>query len=96
MVIMILKYVKALEEIDKHLAAHREFLYENFKQKKFICSGRQNPRVGGIILANVDNIDEAKKISQADPFSINEVAEYSFIEFVPGKYDDRFACFMNQ
>lgn len=30
MVIMILKYVKALEEIDKHLAAHREFLDENF------------------------------------------------------------------
>ena len=31
MVIMILKYVKVLEEIDKHLAAHREFLDENFK-----------------------------------------------------------------
>ncbi len=95
MVIMILKYVKVLEEIDKHLAAHREFLDENFKQRKFICSGRQNPRVGGIILANVESIDEAKLLSQADPFSIHEVAEYSFIEFVPGKYDDRFACFAN-
>jgi len=95
MVIMILKYVKPLEEIDQHLAAHREFLDANFNQKKFICSGRQNPRVGGVIIANVDGIDEAKTIAQKDPFSINKVAEYEFIEFVPGKYDERFACFLN-
>lgn len=96
MVIMILKYVKPLEEINKHLTAHRKFLDENFRQKKFICSGRQNPRIGGIILANVDGIDEAKSIAQEDPFAINKVAKYEFIEFVPGKYDERFACPLNQ
>ena len=95
MVIMILKYVKPLEEIDRYLAAHREFLDANFKQKKFICSGRQNPRVGGVIISNVDGIDEAKAIAQKDPFAVNKVAEYEFIEFIPGKYDERFACFLN-
>jgi len=95
MVIMILKYVKPLEEIDKLLVAHQEFLDGYFKQKKFICAGRQNPRVGGVILTNVGSVDEAKAIAHEDPFAVNKVAEYDFIEFVPGKYDERFACFLN-
>jgi len=96
MVIMILKYVKPLEEVDQHLIPHRAFLDECFKQKKFICSGRQKPPVGGVILANVDSVDEAKAISQEDPFVIHKVAEYSFIEFGVGKYDERFVCFLNK
>jgi len=95
MVIMILKYVKPLEEIDKLLVAHQAFLDGYFKQKKFICAGRQNPRVGGVILANVGSVDEAKAIAKEDPFAVNNVAEYDFIEFAPGKYDEGFACFLN-
>jgi uncharacterized protein YciI len=96
MVIMVLTYIQPLEEIDKLLVPHREFLDEYFRLKKFICSGRQEPRVGGVILANVDNVEEAKRIAQKDPFSIHGVAQYEFIEFVPGKYDERFICFMDK
>ena len=53
----------------------------------------QNPRVGGLILANV-GIDEARAIMKKDPFTIHGASEYQFIEFTPGKYDERFACFV--
>ena len=96
MVIMILKYVKPMEEVDKHLAPHRAFLDGCYKQKKLICSGRQKPPVGGVLVANVESMDEAKAIAQEDPFAINKVAVYEFIEFSPTKYDERFACFLNQ
>lgn len=96
MVIMILKYIKPMEEVDKHLIPHRAFLDECIKQKKLICSGRQKPPVGGVILANVASVDEAKALAQKDPFSIEQVAEYSFIEFAVGKFDERFECFLNQ
>jgi uncharacterized protein YciI len=93
MVIITSKYVKPLEVIDSLLADHRRFLDEQFKQSKFICSGPQNPRIGGAILANV-GIDEARAIMKKDPFTIHGAAEYSFTEFTPGKFDERFACFM--
>jgi uncharacterized protein YciI len=93
MVIITSKYVKPLEVIDSLLADHRKFLDDQYKQSKFIFSGPQNPRVGGLILANV-GIDEARAIMNKDPFTIHGAAEYNFIEFTPGKYDERFACFV--
>jgi len=93
MVIITSKYVKSMDVIDSLLADHRKFLDDQFKQSKFICSGPQNPRVGGAILANV-GIDEARQIMKKDPFTINGAAECSFVEFTPGKYDERFACFV--
>jgi uncharacterized protein YciI len=93
MVIITSKYVKPLEVIDSLLADHRKFLDDQYKQSKFIFSGPQIPRVGGLILANV-GIDEARAIMNKDPFTIHGAAEYNFIEFTPGKYDERFACFV--
>ena len=95
MVIMMVNYVKPMEEVDQFLLQHRVFLDEYFKRKIFICAGRRKPPVGGIIFANVGSIDEAKAIAQEDPFAINKVAEYEFIEFSPVKYDERFGCFLN-
>ena len=93
MVIITSKYVKPLDVIASLLADHRKFLDDQYKQSKFIFSGPQNPRVGGLILANV-GIDEARAIMNKDPFTIHGAAEYNFIEFTPGKYDERFACFV--
>ncbi len=93
MVIITSRYVKPLEAIDALLADHRKFLDDQYRQSKFICSGPQNPRVGGVIIANV-GMDEAREIMKKDPFTIHGAAEYQFIEFMPGKYDERFACFI--
>ena len=84
MVIITSKYVKPLDVIDSLLADHRKFLDDQYKQSKFIFSGPQNPRVGGLILANV-GIDEARAIMNKDPFTIHGAAEYHFIEFTPGQ-----------
>jgi uncharacterized protein YciI len=94
MVIILGKYTKPLESIDALLADHRKFLDQFYKDSKFICSGPQNPRVGGVIVANVATVDEARQIMKNDPFYINGAAEYQFIEFSPVKRDDRFACFI--
>lgn len=96
MYIFQLKYVKPLEQVDQLIEAHIEFLDKYYRASKFICSGRRNPRVGGIILANVDNESEVKQIISEDPFVIHKVAEYEIIEFFPTKYDPRFACFVKK
>jgi len=94
MVIILGKYTKPLEVIDALLADHRIFLDRFYNNSKFICSGPQNPRVGGVILANVGTVDKAHQIIENDPFYITGAAEYQFIEFLPLKCDQRFSCFI--
>lgn len=94
MFIVNLTYKKSMEEVDKILPNHIEFLQKYYNQKKFICSGRKNPRVGGIILCNADNINELNSIISEDPFNINDIAEYNIIEFIPTKCDDSFKAFI--
>ena len=94
MVLIISQYVKPIEAVDAMLARHREFLDRCYQQSKFIFSGPQVPRVGGVILANVASVNEARQIMEKDPFYVNGISEHQYIEFSPIKYDDRFLCFI--
>ncbi len=96
MVVITSKYIKPLDEIDALLVEHRRFLDEQYRNRKFVCSGPQDPRVGGVIIADVDSVEEARDIMKRDPFSIHGAADYQFIAFAPLKYDERFACFVRQ
>ncbi len=94
MFLVLLKYLKPLEEVDKFRPDHVEFLERFYAEGKFIVSGRQTSLTGGVILANVDTLEEIKEIVAQDPFSENKIAYYSFIEFSPTKYDPRFKVFI--
>ncbi|MGE0078998.1 MAG: YciI family protein [Bacteroidales bacterium] len=94
MYIAIVTYIKPIEDVDKHLANHRAFLDEYYESSYLICSGPQNPRTGGLILANFPNTDEVWDFIHKDPFFINEIAEYKVIEFNPVKYAKAFESFV--
>ena len=83
MFIAILTYKKPLEEVDRHLQAHRDYLAEHYAAGDFIASGPQTPRVGGVIMMKVDNREEANSIIAQDPFNINGIADYQIVEFTP-------------
>lgn len=94
MFVVVLEYLKPLQEVDALLAAHVRFLEEQYSEKKFICSGRRNPRSGGVIIANVTDRNELDGILAQDPFYQEKAAKYEIIEFTPTKMDERFACFV--
>jgi len=96
MFILALKYVKPLEEVEKELNSHIKYLEKYYSLQKFICSGRRNPRIGGVILCNSKNLEEVEMIIGEDPFYINKIAEYEIIEFLPTKYADGFERFINE
>ncbi len=87
-------YKKSLAEVDQHIAKHSEFLDKQYANKKFILSGRRNPRTGGVILAYNCDRKELEKIVSQDPFYINQIAEYEIVEFKPTKYDAAFKPFI--
>jgi uncharacterized protein YciI len=94
MFVVILKYADGLEKIEEHLVAHRLFLDKYYGLNKFICSGAQTPRTGGVILCKADSLEEVKQIVSEDPFNIHGAAEYSIIEFTPTKYASAFQSFV--
>lgn len=96
MFLVLLQYVQPFEKVEEFLNEHILFLEMYYKQSKFIFSGRRNPRVGGLILANVRDEVELMNIINQDPFLRNGIAKYEIINFTPTKYDPRFSCFVNE
>lgn len=82
-----------MEQIEKHLAAHRAFLDKYYDCGMLICSGPQNPRIGGIIMSKSPNREAVEKMITEDPFYLNKLAEYSIVEFEPVKYAPGFELF---
>lgn len=94
MFILNLTYTKPIIEVEKYLSNHIAFLDKYYNTEKFICSGRKNPRTGGIILCNAQNIDEINAILSEDPFYKEKIASYEIIEFIPTKYTTSFKSFI--
>lgn len=83
MFIAILTYKKPLEEVDRYLQAHREYLAEHYNAGDFIASGPQTLRVGGVIMLKAVDRAAVDSIISQDPFKINGIAEYQIVEFTP-------------
>jgi len=83
-----------LNEVEKYLPDHIEFLEKYYASGTFMCSCRKNPRTGGVILALAASRDEIERLTLEDPFHVNCIAEYEITEFIPTKYSDRFKPMM--
>nr|WP_315257724.1 YciI family protein [uncultured Flavobacterium sp.] len=75
---------------------HVQFLDKYYTEKKFIFSGRKNPRTGGVILVRDVDREMLQEIIKQDPFYQNEIADYEITEIIPTKYDEDFAVFIEK
>jgi uncharacterized protein YciI len=94
MFLILLHYKQSIEKVDAYLLQHRAFLEEGYKNNCFIVSGPQNPRTGGVIISQLKNREQLETLLQADPFYLNQVADYEIIEFTPVKYHQHFSGFI--
>ncbi|MBY0369917.1 YciI family protein [bacterium] len=95
MYVVLVHYKKGIEEVDRHLVAHRDFLEKWYQAGALIASGPRNPRNGGIILAREMERPALEKILKADPFAQQGIAEYEILEFSPVKHAKEFAEFVS-
>jgi len=84
--IIIITYTAPFEEINKILASHREFLQNGYDSNRILMSGPQNPKTGGIVIARGESEENLLNFFSNDPYKLNQVAEYRFIEFNPVKH----------
>jgi uncharacterized protein YciI len=81
MFIIELIYKAPLADIDAHMRAHVAYLKKQYAAGRFVASGRQIPRVGGIILAVGESRAQVESIARDDPFCKRGLAEFRVIEF---------------
>jgi uncharacterized protein YciI len=81
-----ISYTTPLTEIDRVLLKHREFLQTGYDQKRLLLSGPQNPRTGGVLIARGESLEEVKQFFSNDPYQLEKLATYRFIEFTPVKH----------
>jgi uncharacterized protein YciI len=79
--VLLLTYVKALSEVDALMHEHVAWLDEQYDAGRFLVSGRQIPRTGGVILALGDDREEIEALAASDPFVSGGVATCEVIQF---------------
>jgi uncharacterized protein YciI len=80
MFVITLTYKVPLDLIDQHRPAHIDWLKGHYAGGLFVVSGRQNPPVGGVIIASGAR-DVVEAAIKGDPFNIHELADYTLTEF---------------
>jgi uncharacterized protein YciI len=90
MFVLLLTYVRPLEEVDALMREHVAWLNEHYDAGRFVVSGRRVPRTGGVIVARGDERDEIERIATTDPFVSGGVATCEVIQFRASQTADGF------
>ena len=91
MYIVSLSYKAPLQDVDRFIPEHVEFLDEQYRLGHFQLSGRKVPRTGGVILATVASRAALQQILARDPFHREQLADYDVMEIVPTKSSEALA-----
>lgn len=89
-----INYTAPLEEIDRYMKEHIDFLKICYDKDVFIVSGRKEPRKGGIILAQGLSKEQLGSLMQSDPFIKYKLAEFEIIEFSASQSIKGFKSFL--
>jgi uncharacterized protein YciI len=90
MFIILLSYVRPLDEVDRLLDRHSGDLERIYSAGHFVASGRRRPRTAGVILARGSSIEDLEAMVSTDPFISEGVATSEVIEFEPSCWADDF------
>jgi uncharacterized protein YciI len=80
MYIVLLTYTAPLDAIDDALPDHATWLQQQFEAGHFLVSGRQVPRVGGVIIVRSMVRAELDALLATDPFAVRNLTEYQVVE----------------
>ncbi|OIN85723.1 MAG: hypothetical protein AUJ12_08390 [Alphaproteobacteria bacterium CG1_02_46_17] len=87
MFVILLHYLKPIEEVERIVVPHRAYLDQLYKDGVLLASGPQIPRTGGVLLAKGMDKEVLWELLHKDPFYTEGIADYKLIEFDPIKYN---------
>jgi uncharacterized protein YciI len=78
-------YLVPLEKIREATPRHRAFLQRGYDAGLFLCSGPQDPPVGGFLVARAGSKEDLEAMFAEEPFYAEKLARFTFREFNPVK-----------
>jgi uncharacterized protein YciI len=81
MYIALLEYTAPVDEVDYALPDHIEWVKKQYEAGHFLASGRQVPRVGGVILARPMARGKLDALLATDPLVVRKLSKYQVVEF---------------
>ena len=86
--VIILTYVRPLEELDAAGHDHVAWLQDAYNEGLFLVSGRRIPRNGGIIIAKGTSLEEVSARLEQDPFQQRGLATAEIFPFEANMMSD--------
>ena len=83
MFVLIARYTKPAEEVDRLLDGHRAWIKRHMEAGTILLTARQVPLTGGLILARGERPEEIWRMIAEDPFHSSGSAEYEVLQFQP-------------
>jgi uncharacterized protein YciI len=81
--LLLARYTKPAEEVDRHLEDHKAWIGQHTAAGRFVATAREVPLIGGVIVATGGTLEEMRQITAADPFVLAGCSEYDIREFAP-------------
>jgi uncharacterized protein YciI len=81
MFVLLARYTKPAEEVDTLLEEHKAWIGRN--ADKILLTAREEPLIGGLILARAGSVEEIWEMICDDPFHAAGVSEYEVREYRP-------------
>lgn len=78
-------YLVPFDRIRETIPRHRAWLQTGYDRGLFLCSGPQDPPVGGFLVARARSLGELEAMFADEPLHAARLASYSFKEFQPVK-----------
>ncbi len=78
---LISHYLKPLAEVDRVAPEHREWLGRQVQAGRMILAGRQDPPVGGVLIATGSDRAAVLAMLDGDPYVREAVAQYEVVAF---------------
>lgn len=94
--VILITYTVSVDEINKVVDSHREYLKQWYLSGNLLASGPREPKVGGIIIGRFDSLESAIDFTKCDPYRKNGVANYEVLEFNPVLHSEVLNNFINQ
>ena len=93
MFILLSRFQQPFEEIHRFLAVHSAWVQSHYESGRFLVSGRQEPAVGGVIVARAESEQELREILDLDPLQQMGLAVYEIITFEAADFPKRSQAF---
>lgn len=93
MFVLISRFQQPLDEINRYLAPHSEWVQQQYASGRFLVSGRREPPVGGIIVARASSDQELQEILARDPLQQLGLVEYELFAFDAAEFPKRSSAF---